>query len=140
LNFFNLITHLKSLEGVFMITFLTTVHILACIGLIILVLMQDSKGGGMFSGQSSSNSVLGATGGATLTNNLTKVVSVILAVTCLSLAVMMAKSQKSVVDTGVMAGANQPAAQTTAPVAAMAASVDATKTVPAATVPAEPKK
>ncbi len=125
-----------------MITFLTTVHILACIGLIALVLMQDSKGGGMFSGQSSSNSVLGATGGATLTNNLTKVVSIILAVTCLSLAVMMAKSQKSVVDTGAMAGAAT--AQPTTPVAAAVASVDATKTepaaAPAATAPAEPKK
>jgi preprotein translocase subunit SecG len=123
-----------------MITFLTTIHILACIGLIALVLMQDSKGGGMFSGQSSSNSVLGATGGATLTNNLTKVVSIILAITCLSLAVMMAKSQKSVVDTGVMANTAQP---TTVPAAAVAASTDATKTAPAAATPAapaEPKK
>jgi preprotein translocase subunit SecG len=122
-----------------MITFLTTVHILACLGLIVLVLMQDSKGGGMFSGQSSSNSVLGATGGATLSNNLTKVVSVILAVTCLSLAVMLSKSQKSVVDTGVMAGAVQ--TQPTIPAAAVSA--DATKAAPAATTattPAEPKK
>ncbi len=116
-----------------MITFLTTVHILACIGLIILVLMQDSKGGGMFSGQSSSNSVLGATGGATLANNLTKIVSVILAITCLSLAMMMAKSQKSVVDTGVMATTAQPQLPTAATLSA-----DASK--PATAQPAEPKK
>lgn len=112
-----------------MITFLTTVHILACIGLIVLVLMQDSKGGGMFSGQSSSNSVLGATGGVTLASNLTKIVSVVLAITCLTLAVMLAKSQKSVVDTGVMA-TSQP--QTTTPTA--------TTTETPAAQPTEPKK
>ncbi len=117
-----------------MITFLTTIHILACVGLIILVLMQDSKGGGMFSGQSSSNSVLGATGGATLSSNLTKIVSIVLAITCLSLAVMMAKSQKSVVDTGLMA--TVPAAAQTA----IPASVDETKSAVPAATPAEPKK
>ena len=116
-----------------MITFLTTIHILACVGLIILVLMQDSKGGGMFSGQSSSNSVLGATGGATLSNNLTKVVSIVLAITCLSLAVLMAKSQKSVVDTGVMATTAQIQDTTTV-------SGDATKATTPTTLPAEPKK
>lgn len=122
-----------------MITFLTAVHVLACVGLIILVLMQDSKGGGMFSGQSSSNSVLGATGGATLSNNLTKIVSIILAITCLSLAVLMAKSQKSVVDTGVMATVPVAApAATTTPAAAESAK---TTSEPAATpAPAEPKK
>lgn len=118
-----------------MITFLTTIHILACIGLIALVLMQDSKGGGMFSGQSSSNSVLGATGGATLANNLTKIVSVILAITCLGLAVMLSKSQKSVVDTGLMATTAQP--PITPAAAAVTTSSDATKST---TSPAEPKK
>lgn len=111
-----------------MITFLTTVHILACFGLIVLVLMQDSKGGGMFSGQASSNSVLGATGGATLANTLTKAVSIILAITCLGLAVLLSKAQKSVVDTGVMATTAQPI---TPPAAA-------TETTPAATTPAQP--
>ncbi len=123
-----------------MITFLTAVHVLACFGLIVLVLMQDSKGGGMFSGQSSSNSVLGATGGATLSNNLTKIVSVILAITCLSLAVLMAKSQKSVVDTGVMATTPVAAPAVTPPPATPAETSKAT-TVPAATpAPTEPKK
>lgn len=119
-----------------MITFLTTVHILACLGLIVLVLMQDSKGGGMFSGQTSSNSVLGATGGATLANTLTKTVSIILAITCLGLAVLLSKSQKSVVDTGVMATTAQPAA--TAPAATTPAAT--TETAPAAATPAQPTK
>ncbi len=110
-----------------MITFLTTVHILACFGLIVLVLMQDSKGGGMFSGQSSSNSVLGATGGASLANTLTKTVSIILAITCLGLAVLMSKSQKSVVDTGVMATTAQP----TTPAAATPVSAETTPAAPA---------
>lgn len=119
-----------------MITFLTTVHILACLGLIVLVLMQDSKGGGMFSGQSSSNSVLGATGGASLASTLTKAVSIVLAFTCISIAVMMSKSQKSVVDTGVMATTAQP----TEPAAAVAASAETTPAAAAPTKPAEPTK
>jgi preprotein translocase subunit SecG len=116
-----------------MITFLTTVHILACLGLIVLVLMQDSKGGGMFSGQTSSNSVLGSTGGATLANTLTKTVSIILAITCLGLAVLLSKAQKSVVDTGVMATTAQP---TTPPATSAAAA--STETTPAAATPAPP--
>ena len=85
-----------------MMTFLATLHIISCVILIGLVLIQDSKGGGMFSGQSSSSSVLGATGGATLAGNATKAVSVVLAITCIGLAMLSSKTQKSVVDTGVM--------------------------------------
>lgn len=81
-----------------MVTFLATVHILACIGLITLVMLQDSKGGGMFSGQSSSNSVLGATGATTLAAQMTKIITIILAVTCIGLAMFSSQSQKSVID------------------------------------------
>lgn len=104
-----------------MMTFLGTVHLIACIALIILAMMQDSKGGGMFSSQTSSNSVLGATGGASLAVTMTKILSVIILVTCVSIAMIYTTSNKSVVD-GVMGGSPSP---TTTPAAA--ASADSTQ-------------
>jgi preprotein translocase subunit SecG len=105
-----------------MMTFLATVHFIACIALIIVAMLQDSKGGGLFSSQTSSNSVLGATGGATLAVTVTKVLSVIIVITCVSIAMVYTKSSKSVIDSSVMA--------VTAPVnaaPAAAASADQTK-------------
>lgn len=81
-----------------MITFVAIIHIIACLGLIGLVLIQDSKGGGVFTSQSSSNSVLGAGGAATLAQTMTKVIAGIFAVTCIGLSIMSASSSKSVID------------------------------------------
>lgn len=92
-----------------MITFVATIHILACIALVGLVLVQDSKGGGVFTGQTTSNSVLGATGATTLAGTLTKVVGLILVVTCITLAILTSKSQKSVIDSSVIPSATAPA-------------------------------
>lgn len=101
-----------------MMTFLGTVHLIACIALIILAMLQDSKGGGMFSSQTSSNSVLGATGGATLAVTMTKILSVIILITCVSIAMIYTNSNKSVVDGSVMGGSPAP---TTVPAAAASA-------------------
>lgn len=115
-----------------MITFLATVHILSCLALIGLVLVQDSKGGDVFASQSSSNSVLGATGATTLAATMTKVVAGILTVTCISLAVLSSRTQSSVVDSAVIpttpvnAAAALPASATTE-VPAAAASATQTK-------------
>jgi preprotein translocase subunit SecG len=81
-----------------MITFLAIVHIIACFSLIGLVLIQDSKGGGVFTSQSSSNSVLGAGGATTLAQTMTKVIAGVFAATCIGLSIMSASSAKSVVD------------------------------------------
>lgn len=115
-----------------MITFLATVHILACIALIALVLVQDSKGGGVFSSQSSSTSVLGASGASSLASTLTKIVSGILVFTCISLAMMSARSQKSVVDSGVIptAPVNAAAAIPTSATTATAAPTEAASAAP----------
>lgn len=86
-----------------MMTFLGTVHLIACIALIILAMVQDSKGGGLFSSQTSSNSVLGATGGASLAVTMTKILSVIILVTCIAIAMVYTNSNKSVID-GTVAG------------------------------------
>lgn len=106
-----------------MMTFLATVHFIACIALIIVAMLQDSKGGGMFSSQTSSNSVLGATGGASLAVTVTKILSVIIVITCVSIAIMYTKSKKSVIDSSVMGGTAQPAN----PAAVPAASADNTQ-------------
>ncbi|MBC7420168.1 MAG: preprotein translocase subunit SecG [Bdellovibrio sp.] len=82
-----------------MITFLAVIHILACFGLVTLVLLQDSKGGGVFTSQASSNSVLGAGGGASLAQTMTKVIAGLFATTCIALSIYSARSEKSVIDT-----------------------------------------
>ncbi|MEQ1722799.1 MAG: preprotein translocase subunit SecG [Pseudobdellovibrio sp.] len=97
-----------------MITFLAVVHIIACLGLVGLVLLQDSKGGGVFTTQASSSSVLGAGGAATLAQTATKVIAALFAATCIGLSIMSARSEKSVVDS-VVPAASMPAATTSAP-------------------------
>ncbi len=92
-----------------MMTFLVTLHILVCVILVVLVLIQDSKGGGIIGAQSTSNSLLGATGATTLAGTMTKVMAGLLGITCILIAIATARSQKSVVDGGVM---NAPAAAT----------------------------
>lgn len=127
-----------------MVTFLTVLHIIITVSLIFLVLVQDSKGGGMgaFGGGGNSNTVLGATGATTLANKLTKGFAVAFAISCLSLAVTTGRSKKSVVDemapvpppstmaAGAAAGTPVP---TAAPKAAEAAKAES------ATKAAEPK-
>ena len=81
-----------------MITFLAIIHIIACLGLIGLVLIQDSKGGGVFTSQSGSNSVLGATGATSLAQTMTKVIATVFAITCITLSILSARADKSVVD------------------------------------------
>ncbi len=113
-----------------MITFLAVIHIIACLGLIGLVLIQDSKGGGVFTSQSSSSSVLGAGGATSLAQTMTKVMGVVFAATCIGLSMMAARSEKSVVDTMLPAAVatSAPAATTETPAGAVpaAASIPAT--------------
>lgn len=113
-----------------MITFLAIVHIIACLGLVSLVLLQDSKSGGVFTSQASSSSVLGAGGAATLAQTATKVIAALFAATCIGLSIMSARSEKSVVD-GAIPTATIPAATTSAPVETAAPAAPAT-TQPAA--------
>lgn len=81
-------------------TFVTSLHILVALVLIILVLVQDSKSGGMGGafGGGGSNSVLGATGAASLAQRLTRWTAVVFAFTCISLTMYSARPNKSVVD------------------------------------------
>ncbi len=113
-------------------TLLAVIHIIACLGLVGLVLIQDSKGGGVFTSQASSNSVLGATGATTLAQTMTKVIAVIFALTCITLSIMAARSGKSVIDSGVIPAGQ--AAPMTAPVSGAAPQ----ETAPSAANPSAP--
>jgi preprotein translocase subunit SecG len=83
-----------------MVTFITVLHIIITITLIFLVLIQDSKGGGMgaFGGGGNSNSVLGATGATSLAAKLTQWFAVAFAISCITLAMTTGRTKKSVVD------------------------------------------
>ncbi len=81
-------------------TFLTVTHLLVALILIVLVLVQDSKGGsvgGAFGG-GGSQSILGATGAATIAQKLTRVVAILFAITCIALTVHSTRKNKSVMD------------------------------------------
>ncbi|MBF0386321.1 MAG: preprotein translocase subunit SecG [Candidatus Omnitrophica bacterium] len=77
-----------------MITFLTIVHIIACILLVATILMQSGKGGGLAEGFSSAENLLGAQTNVVMVR-VTTFIGVIFLVTCLSLAVLTAKQGTS---------------------------------------------
>lgn len=111
-----------------MVTFLTILHIIITISLIILVLIQDSKGDGMgaFGGAGNSNSVLGATGATSLAAKLTQWFAIAFAASCIVLAMTTSRSKKSVVD-GI-APVPPPAKVSTSTEAPAAGAADTSKT------------
>lgn len=115
-----------------MITFVAVVHIIFAIILIALVLVQDSKGGALGIGGSTSNSVLGATGGTTLATQATRVVAVLFAITCIALTYLTASGTGSVLDQ-----VNLPAA--TAPAGEMSTTTSEATPAGAASTPSETK-
>jgi preprotein translocase subunit SecG len=121
-----------------MINVVYIVHILACLGLILIVLLQTGKGadmGAAFGG--SSQTVFGSSGAATFLSKLTTIVAVVFMVTSLGLAIISGKGAPPSVMTETPA-AEQPAApaeQSAAP----AAPAQAVPTAPAApAAPAQP--
>ena len=85
-----------------MLTALSLFHVIICVLLIGLVLLQDPKssgGGGMFGGGGGGGgSLLGATGAATFLTRLTRYSAVIFGVTCLILTLMSRPNTGSVID------------------------------------------
>jgi len=97
-------------------TFVTVVHIIVAVLLIALVLLQDSKSGsvgGAFGG-ATSNSVLGATGAATLAQKVTRGAAFVFAVTSITLSVFASRQHKSIMD-GPISVPTQTAPATSAP-------------------------
>lgn len=97
-----------------MLTFIAVIHVLVCIILIGLVLLQDPKGGaGSMFGGGGSNTLLGATGAVTFLTRLTRYSAIIFGVTCLVLTLLSRPNTGSVLDT---APASAPAAPATEPI------------------------
>ena len=86
-----------------MLTFLSVIHVIMAVFLIIFVLIQDSKGdgiGGAFGGGGSgnANSVLGATGAVSLLVKLTRWTVVVFAITSIWLTKLTTVDTGSVLD------------------------------------------
>jgi preprotein translocase subunit SecG len=110
--------------------FVAIIHILVAVILIALVLVQDSKSGslgGAFGG-GGSNSVLGATGAATLAQKLTRWAAIFFAATSITLTFFATRSHKSVME-GVVVTPPAPVSAPAVPAAetpSTAAPADAT--------------
>ena len=113
-----------------MTTVVLIVHILACVSLILVVLLQTGKGASMgaaFGG--SSQTVFGSTGATTFLAKMTTIVAVLFMLTSLSLAVFAhRKGPESVMQAGPVPPPAKSAPAQPAPVK------------PAKEVPAQPKK
>ncbi len=120
-------------------TFVAVLHLFVALILIILVLVQDSKGGGMGGafGGGGSNSVFGATGATTLAQKMTRYTAIIFAGTCITLTIFSARSHKSVIDMSAPAAAATAPATDVANPAAATAPAATTATTPATPEPAK---
>ncbi|MFA5116475.1 MAG: preprotein translocase subunit SecG [Candidatus Omnitrophota bacterium] len=115
-----------------MFTLIVIVHVIACILLIALIMVQRGHGGGLVESFSDFESMFGTKTNAFLTRSTT-VLSVIFIGTCLSLAVFSARQSKSLMEG---AAKQQPAAA-----AAAQTPTQAQPQVPAQSqVPAQPKE
>lgn len=84
-----------------MVTVLAIVHVILCIFLVVLVLIQDPKGGasgGMFGAGGGSNSLFGATGAPTFLSRITRWVAVVFAVSCIAMTIFIKPKTDSVLD------------------------------------------
>lgn len=80
-----------------MLTVVAVIHIIACLLLIALVLLQDPKATGgstMFGGTGSSN-VIGATGGVSLLQKMTRYAAIIFGVCCILLTMLSRRDSGS---------------------------------------------
>ncbi|MEN6509350.1 MAG: preprotein translocase subunit SecG [Smithella sp.] len=113
-----------------MTVFLTILHIVVCITLILIVLLQAGKGANMgaaFGG--SSQTVFGSGGAGTFLGKMTAAVAIIFMLTSITLTYTASRRPS-----GLMDSASAPAARQTAPVAPKPATSPAAPAAPA-TVP-----
>jgi len=110
-----------------------TLHVIACVLLIIIILIQAGKGGGLLESFSSVESMFGPKTSVFLTK-ATTVFAIMFFFTCLTLAILSAKQSKS-----IMRGADKlkPAAATVTETP-VPATTPAEKTEPAKSEPAAP--
>ncbi len=90
-----------------MASILAILLVITCVFLILLIMIQDPKGGGsgLFSGNSSS--IIGATGGADFLTKLTRYVALVFGLLCIALTVVTKPSKSGVFSEGSAASAVQ---------------------------------
>src|SRR5437667_3274365 len=78
----------------FMIAVISTVHIFACVALIVSILLQSGKGGGLAGafGAGSSQTLFGGRGAATFLSRATTTLAVIFFLTSLTLGIQASRS------------------------------------------------
>ncbi len=123
-----------------MFGFVIVIHALACALLIVLVLIQQGRGGGLIDSLSSAESIFG-TRTNTFLIKATSVLAVVFFMTCLGLAFLSIQKNKSLIDTSYKQTSSAPArplgVQTSAPSDQKAQEETATAgTTPAAPSPA----
>ncbi len=91
-----------------MMGFIIVLHVIICILLIILVLIQSGRGGGLVDNLSNIESMFGTKTNAFLTRSTT-VLSTMFFITCLSLAVLSLKQSRSLMETVKPGSASVPA-------------------------------
>lgn len=96
-----------------MLVFITVLHLIVALFLIVFVLLQDSKGGAMgMLGGGGSNTLLGSTGASSFLVKATRWLAIIFAVSCVFLTYKTSQKSKSILDSYTPAAA---APQQTAP-------------------------
>ncbi len=78
--------------------FLVAIHLFIAFSLIVLVLIQDSKGGGALGIGGGSNSFLGATGAQTLYARMTRWAAALFGISCIMLSIQITRESRSVID------------------------------------------
>ena len=103
-----------------MIIFVTILHVIMCLILVAIVLLQTGKGASMgaaFGG--ASNTIFGGTGPASFLNKITTIAAVVFMLTSFTLAVMSGQggSSSKVLDAGTTTQQTQQVEQTVTPAA-----------------------
>jgi preprotein translocase subunit SecG len=115
-----------------MTTFVTVIHVITCILLVLVVLVQSGKGAEIsasFSG--SSQTVFGSSGGANFFTRFTQGAALIFMITSMTLTILGGQAKKSLFESAASAPAPATAPATKAPAAPAAGA-------PAAAAPAAP--
>ena len=112
------------------------VHVIVCLALILIVLLQTGKGAdiGAAFGGSGSQTLFGASGAMTFLNKATTIVAVVFMLTCLILAYMSTNTTS----TSIMEDAPAPIEQPVATTDAAAPAAPAAETAAPAPAPAAP--
>ncbi len=117
---------------------LTIIHVLACFGIIGIVLLQSGKGADIGSafGGAGSQAVFGSMGTPTLLGKITTGIAIVFTLTSFTLAIVGGERASSVVRDAAPPPASAPAAPAGVPTAPAAPAAPAAPTTPA---PAQPR-